>query len=181
MRPSEARRLAVTAYVAARLERECSVRGTAAQIARATNFSKATISAIISGRGNVGEDFAHKIAEYWGMSYAQLQREAEAWQDTPEGKAAPERAQPWRRLKDRPEWAAAIQAARAFYADIPPEYFDRVGKIFDDVTRRIDAQFVGEMARVIWSTEQRESAVPPASVIASTVRGHVTDKKSSKS
>jgi plasmid maintenance system antidote protein VapI len=180
VRPSEARRLSMTAYVADRLARECRVRGTAATIARATGFSKAKISALISGKEGVGEDFAHKIAEYWSMTYEQLLREAEAWQNAPERKTATPQSAPWRRLKDRPEWTSSLEGARSFYKDIPDEYLQRVGLIFDDVTRYVDAQFVGEMARVILSTEQRESAVPPVSVVASTTHRHENDKKSSK-
>jgi transcriptional regulator with XRE-family HTH domain len=178
MRRSEARKV-LAAYVADRLGRECAERrGAQAEIARALGFSRGHLSNVLRGQYSVGEDLAARLADYWGMTYDQLHAEAEKWGKTSQRPAAVDRPEPWRRLKDRPEWTASLESARAFYKDIPDDYFLRVGAILDDVSRHIDAQFIGEMARVIWSAEVRESAVPPVSVVETTKHSHGKDKKS---
>lgn len=154
----------VEAYVSDRLKRECKVRGKAAEIARAIHFSRGHMSAVMTGASGVGEDFAEAIGAYWGMTYDRLQETAERWA-AEHGIEAPEKepASSWRRLRERPEWRDEAATARARYPTVPSEYFDAVGQIFDTLPRRIDAQFIGEMARVLHDAAVREGAEGPRS------------------
>lgn len=162
MRRSEARHL-VAAYVADRLGRECKVRGKGAEIARATGFTRGHVSAVVNGASGVGEDFADRIAAYWGMTYDELQAEAERW--AAENGVTIEKETPptssWRHLRERKEWATEVATARARYPTVPAQFFDAVGQLFDTVPHRIDAQFIGEMARVMHDAAVREGG--PAS------------------
>ena len=153
MRRSEARRV-LAAYVSDRLTRECAERGKAASIARTIGFSPAHISNARTGQAGVGEDLAEALAKYWGLSYEELQKEAVAWAEGG-GRLPPSLTVGARHLRDRPEWNEAVAGARQVFR-VPDEYFDRVGAIFDDFPTAIDAQFVGEMARVIYELAQRD-------------------------
>ena len=61
-------------YIRARLETECRIRGTAAEMSRSTGFSRAHISNIIDGTRRVGDDFAAAISKYWKISQTELHR-----------------------------------------------------------------------------------------------------------
>lgn len=79
MKRRSERRKIVGAYVRERLRSECTVRGAAANIARATGFSTAHVTNVQKQDRGVGDDFAEAIARYWGMTYAQLEEEAQRW------------------------------------------------------------------------------------------------------
>lgn len=180
MRRSEARKL-VAAYVQDRLERECGAkRGQQTAIARATGFTRGHVNNVIKGQAGVGEDFAEKIAEYWGMTYDDLQRQAEEWSNERGMPSAPSQS-PGRRFRDRTQWQEAVEAARSFYRHIPDEYFDRAGSFYDDAKQYIDAQFVGDLARILYEVDLREGGGPPNSVTSVTQRSYARDKKTSKS
>lgn len=154
-------RNAVVCYVADRIARECknpAQRGLQAKIARATGKSRAHVSSIVSGTSGVSIEFAERMAPFWGMTVEELEKiavaEWEEGEDTPTSKV---RGGPTRRICDRPEWGAALDAARSFYHEIPDEFFDRVGAIFDDVTGPIDAEFVGEMAKLLRDLTHRHA------------------------
>jgi plasmid maintenance system antidote protein VapI len=155
MRRSEARHL-VAAYVADRLGRECKTRGKGAEIARAIGFTRGHVSAVINGASGVGEDFAEKIAWHWGMTYDELQETAETWAAANGIEAPPKEPASWRRLRERKEWAEELATARARYPTVPSHYFDAVGQIFDTLPHRLDAQFIGEMARIMHDAAVRE-------------------------
>jgi len=151
----------VAAYIADRLLRETQERGAKAAIARAIGFTRAHVSSVAHGQAGVGEDFVDAIAKYWGTSYDALQREAEAWA---ERDAVPPSAGASRgRLRDRPEWPQSLAAAKSVFTGIPDGYFADVGALYDDVPGKIDAQFVGDLARIRWELAQRTGQEPPRS------------------
>jgi plasmid maintenance system antidote protein VapI len=79
---SERRRIYVTPYVTHRLrsELEKAGRGAAAALARALPTSRPTISDLLAGNVNVGEDVEEKLARYWGFSSVpELHVTAERW------------------------------------------------------------------------------------------------------
>ncbi|MGK3981189.1 hypothetical protein WMF38_56860 [Sorangium sp. So ce118] len=154
----------VAAYVADRLGTECKVRGKGAEIARAIGFTRGHVSAVVNGASGVGDDFAEAVASFWGMTYDQLQAKAERWA-AETGVEFPEAEKPasWTRLKQRKEWAAEVETARARYPTVPSEYFDSVGQIFDTLPHRLDAQFIGEMARIMHDAAVREGSDGPKS------------------
>jgi hypothetical protein len=75
MRRDETRR-AIGSYVRRRLSEECKTRGTAAKIARETGFTTAHLTNVQKSERGVGDDFAHAMADYWGMTYGQLEEAA---------------------------------------------------------------------------------------------------------
>ncbi len=73
-------RRAVAAYVRQRLRAECATeRGVAARIAKATGFTSAHLTNVQKAERGIGDDFAHAIGTYWGMTYQQLEDEAQRW------------------------------------------------------------------------------------------------------
>src|SRR5947207_1425573 len=69
------RKRIVGEYVRKRLVRECeAVYGKAFEISKKIGFSAAHVSNIQDGNRNVGDSFAMAMAEYWGMTYSQLER-----------------------------------------------------------------------------------------------------------
>jgi plasmid maintenance system antidote protein VapI len=164
MRRSEARYV-VGAYISDRLAKECKVRGKAAEIARETGFTRGHVSAVINGASGVGEDFADRIAAYWRMTYDELQAQAERWAERQGTQAPKEERAPasWRRLRERPEWADELATARVRYPTVPTTYFDAVGQLFDTLPHCIDAQFIGEMARIMHDCAVRDGSEGPKS------------------
>lgn len=75
MRRDESRR-AIGSYVRRRLLEECRTRGTAARIARETGFTTAHLTNVQKSERGIGDDFAHAMAGYWGLSYSQLEEAA---------------------------------------------------------------------------------------------------------
>jgi len=68
------RRKIVGEYVRERLAKECETTwGRAFEISKRVGFSAAHISNIKDGHRNVGGTFAMAMAEYWGMTYSQLE------------------------------------------------------------------------------------------------------------
>ncbi len=62
-------------YVRERLTAEIGQsRGSALALAKQTGFSAAHISNIKDGHRNVGDTFAMAMADYWGMTYSQMER-----------------------------------------------------------------------------------------------------------
>lgn len=176
-RRSEVRRVA-EAYIADRLGRECKTRGRGAEIARAIHFSRGHISAVVTGASGVGEDFAEAIATYWGMTYDELQETAERWAAANGLEFPTEKAPSWQRLRERREWPAEVETARARYPTVPREYFDAVGQLFDTLPHRLDAQFIGEMARIMHDAAVREGSEGPKSTADD--NGPRTSTKASK-
>ncbi|WP_438029132.1 hypothetical protein [Sorangium sp. So ce233] len=179
MRRSEERRV-VSAYVTDRLREECRQRGKASAIARATHFTRVHVAAVARGDNAVGEDFARAMAKYWGMSAQELDAAAARWAEENGVEIPAPRSGPPQRLREREEWAEAVEAARLVFKGIPDEYFERVGAIFDDVPQRIDAQFVGEMARILHDLANREGGDPPKSAALRTGAALAPTKKASK-
>ncbi len=69
------RRKIIGEYVRERLVVEVGQsRGNALKIAKHTGFSAAHVSNIKDGHRNVGDTFAMTMADYWGMTYSQLER-----------------------------------------------------------------------------------------------------------
>jgi hypothetical protein len=67
----------VSIYVRERIRRECEgERGRASRIAEATGVTPVHIHNVRVGNRRVGDDFAMRIAEYWGMSIKDLVLEA---------------------------------------------------------------------------------------------------------
>lgn len=165
MRRSEIRKV-VAAYVADRLRRECAKRGTAAEIARAVHFTRVHVAAVARGDNAAGDDFCDAMAGYWGITRAQLDKAAAAWADENGVDVSGPRGTKSGRLRERPEWGDSLAAAKAVFRGIPDEYFERVGMVFDDVPERIDAQFIGEMARILYDLTLREEHDPPASTVS---------------
>jgi plasmid maintenance system antidote protein VapI len=179
MRRSEARQL-VGAYVADRLGRECSAHGARAEIARAIKFSRGHISAVINGASGVGEDFADRIASYWGMTYDELEATAERWAAKNGVTIEPAEATApasWRRLRERDEWGAEVADARTRYPTVPAQFFDAVGQLFDTLPHRLDAQFIGEMARAMHDAAAREGVGPESSTRNNHPPGHTRRAK----
>jgi hypothetical protein len=179
MRRSEERRI-VSAYVADRLKTECKQRGKASAIARATSFTRVHVAAVARGDNAVGEDFARAMAKYWGMSPQELDDAAARWADENGFEIPVSRSGPPTRLRDREEWEEAAAAARAVFKGIPEDAFERVGAIYDDLPQRIDAQFVGEMARILHDLANRESGDPPKSAALRVDSTPASTKKASK-
>jgi transcriptional regulator with XRE-family HTH domain len=77
MSPSERKRRVIE-YVRERLRKEAAAAGWGGQaaIARGTKTSSAHIANMLKPRStsNPGEDFRYKVAEYWKISYAELER-----------------------------------------------------------------------------------------------------------
>ncbi len=69
-------RAAISAYVKRRLAVECEPRGAAAKIGRAIGTSGAHLSNIKKMNRGIGDDLARKMASYWKMTYAELERVA---------------------------------------------------------------------------------------------------------
>jgi transcriptional regulator with XRE-family HTH domain len=177
MRKSEARKT-VAAYVADRLSRECATRGRGAELARLTGFSRGHVSAVLSGASGVGEDFADAIARAWGMTNEELETTAAEWA-AGENLPPPPATSPVRKLRDRPEWATAVQAAKIVFGSVPDAYFEQAGSVNDDVTQTIDALFVGQLAQILHDLSRREEPpVPSSSVKVSS--SAPPEKKSSK-
>jgi len=62
-------------YVRERLVAECRQKwGQALVIAKRTGFSAAHVSNVKDGHRNVGDSFAMAMADYWGMTYSDLER-----------------------------------------------------------------------------------------------------------
>jgi transcriptional regulator with XRE-family HTH domain len=74
MKQASGRHVAIAAYVKKRLTEECKLRGAAMAISRKTGFAPTHISNIIRGSRSVGYEFAYTMAEYWGMTYSELER-----------------------------------------------------------------------------------------------------------
>jgi len=89
MRRGETRH-AIGRYVRRRLAEECRTRGTAAKIARETGFTTAHLTNVQKSERGVGDDFAHAMAGYWGMTFAQL--EEAALKDKASSRAEPDNA-----------------------------------------------------------------------------------------
>jgi plasmid maintenance system antidote protein VapI len=177
-RRSETRHV-VAAYVADRLGRECKVRGKGAEIARAIGFTRGHVSAVVNGASGVGDDFAEAVGAYWGMRYETLQETAERWaEENGIELPAQEEQASWRRLRERGEWAEELAVARSRYPTVPGAYFDAVGQIFDTLSIQIDAQFIGEMARIMHDADVRAGTDGPKSTADD--RGPRTRRKGSK-
>lgn len=73
----EARGL-VARYAQARLQKELSVHGNGAKVARATGFTHAAITKAKMD-GQVGADLAEALAHHWGVSHDQLLTMARLW------------------------------------------------------------------------------------------------------
>lgn len=74
-------RIAMTAYVRARLLREAEEhgRGYQAVVARTTKVSTSHIANILTRDLGVGVEVADKLARYWGMTLAELTAAADTW------------------------------------------------------------------------------------------------------
>lgn len=72
------RRLAIQRYAHERLHRETRAYGAQATLARQLCLSTAHISNILNhpSTHKIGDDMIHKLAEHWGLDYAELQCEA---------------------------------------------------------------------------------------------------------
>src|SRR4051794_36864945 len=69
------RKKIVGEYVRKRLVRECAeTYGKAFDISKKIGFSAGHVSNVQDGNRNVGDSFAMAMAEYWGMTYSQLER-----------------------------------------------------------------------------------------------------------
>ncbi len=182
MRRSEVRKV-VAAYVADRLRKECEKRGKASEIARAIHFTRVHVAAVARGDNAAGDDFCDAMADYWGMTRAHLDKVASAWADENGVDVSGPRGTKSGRLRERPEWVDALVSAKAVFRDIPGEYFERVGMIFDDVPQRIDAQFIGQMARIMYDLALRDDRDgPPASAVSlAAVHPNAPGRKTSKS
>lgn len=64
----------VAEYVRKRLVEECRKRGGAAHIAKATGVTPVHVHNVRVGHRRGGDDFLHRIAEYWGMTTTELAR-----------------------------------------------------------------------------------------------------------
>lgn len=61
-------------YVVRRLREECSEYGAAARVARGAKVTPTHISNILDGSRKPGYHTISKLAEYWGMTYAELEQ-----------------------------------------------------------------------------------------------------------
>jgi hypothetical protein len=180
MRRSEARKL-VAVYLADRLRTECAKRGKATEIARAIQFTRVHVAAVARGDNAAGEDFFDAMARYWGLTRAQLDEEAATWSATHGVDTRAPRSESLGRLHEHPEWPTALAAARAVFRGIPDEYFERAGMVFHNVSDRVDAQFVGELASVFHGVATRDDAAAPASSVSATAgHAHSLNRKRSK-
>ena len=68
----------IRSYVRKRLIAETEQRGAAAAIADATSFTSSFIAQVRLGKNDPGEEFCRAMAEYWGLSYEQLEDVARA-------------------------------------------------------------------------------------------------------
>lgn len=181
MRRSQ-RRKTVAAYVADRLSKECKRRGVAAEIARSVHFTRVHVAAVARGDNAAGDDFIEAMAKHWGMTREELEEEAAHWADE-NGVDVAEEPKKAGRLRERAEWGSAVSAAKTVFRGVPDVYFDRVGMIVDDdqIPQRIDALFVGEMAKILYDLAVREERDPPESSSAHVRTSIVhTTKKASK-
>lgn len=71
------RRQRITRYVGERLEAETAERGALAKIAKATGFTAAHLSNVKTSKTRgVGDDLLRALADYWGITPEDLEREA---------------------------------------------------------------------------------------------------------
>lgn len=63
-------------YVKDRLIRECRVRGTGKETARATGYSHAYLASLMDDSRKVSEEFAAAVCKFWGIRSADLVRVA---------------------------------------------------------------------------------------------------------
>lgn len=67
MRRSEQRR-EIGAYVRDRIRKECPERGDVARLARRLDFAPSTLSNVLQGRTNIGEDLLAALFQHWGVA-----------------------------------------------------------------------------------------------------------------
>lgn len=76
MEPPPTEKELIRKYIVARLTRENNGRGFQAKLAKATGFTTAHISNVLSKGASIGDDFKRAMAKYWGISVDQLEAEA---------------------------------------------------------------------------------------------------------
>ena len=130
-----------------------------AELAQKAGVSKAQISDAIN-KGSIGWKTMVGLSKVFGMTLADLEREAGAWarsrpQDilkTPPGRKA-------LRLRDRQEWADVSRAALAEHGELDQEDVDLVGRFPDEPDLGfggpLDVPTVAEMAAVLRARRQR--------------------------
>jgi len=143
------RRRAIVDYVRTRLQEECAGRrGKQAEVARETKFSSAHVANVVTRNRSIGDDFAHAMAAYWGMSFAELEiaalERARKAPRSPSSRPPPQTPA----LRHRAEWPVVLSTARDLHPEIDPEFWELAGDTVLPVSApdRVDAIFVGTLA-----------------------------------
>ena len=143
------RRSAIVGYVRERLVEECTGhRGKQAEIARVTGFTSAHVANVVSRSRGIGDDFAHALAAYWKMTFAELEAAATERARRAPSKAPPPIGQATPMLRHRPEWPDVLVRARDLFPEIEPPFWEMAGDTVLPATapERVDVAFAGTLA-----------------------------------
>ncbi len=143
-------------YTRDRLRKECRVHGVAAQIARATGFSKPSISAVLSVDKGPGDRLMRALATYWSLTYQQLEEAALEWslKNPAPAQTRGRIPQPhvYRPLATLPGWLEAVALAKQRHRSIPDEIWEKVAFVYLPDFGEATAERVGRVAQILWDT-----------------------------
>jgi hypothetical protein len=122
-------------------------------LAKVSGISKGHISFVLSTTEGVGLRTALGLGQVFGhKTFGEVEAAATRWAQEHGYRpaSAPPRSrteQP--RLRDRPEWAEVVAAAREQRSWVPEDFFDHVGQMFDNdlvMPRPLTARWVAAVA-----------------------------------